>query len=135
MAPFAAEKDDETFVVSMMNFPRSCVCGTKVFSSHARSVMTLVAGLPPIFALVKSGYCVLEWLPQIVTQVTASFVTPAFAASAETARLWSSRVMACQRSAGTSLPLRYAIRQFVLHGLPTTRIRTSLAAFLAMACP
>ena len=76
------------------------VAGTKVLSSHARSVMTLVAGLPLILALVKSGYCVFEWLPQMVMQVTASLPTPAFIASAETARLWSSRVIACQRLGG-----------------------------------
>ena len=70
MAPFAAENDDDTFVVSIMNLPRSCVCGTKVFSSQPRSVITLVAGLPPIFALVKSGNCVFEWFPQMVMHVT-----------------------------------------------------------------
>jgi hypothetical protein len=40
--------------------------------------MTAVAGFPLIFALVKSGNCVFEWLPQIVTQVTAALGTPAF---------------------------------------------------------
>ena len=47
--------------------PRFWHCGTNVFSSQLRSVMTSVAGLPLIFALVKSGYCVLLWLPQMVT--------------------------------------------------------------------
>ena len=47
--------------------PRFWHCGTNVFSSQARSVMTSVAGLPLILALVKSGYCVFEWLPQMVT--------------------------------------------------------------------
>src|SRR5581483_8249208 len=84
MAPLAAEIDDDTFVVSMMNLPRSWQAGTKLFSSQARSVMTLVAGLPLILALVKSGNCVFEWLPQMVTQVTAELGTPALAASAAT---------------------------------------------------
>src|SRR6185295_17818758 len=97
--------------------------------------MTAVAGFPPIFAFVKSGYCVFEWLPQMVTQVTASFATPAFFAMAATARLWSSRVIALHRSAGMSFPFLYATRQFVLHGLPTIKIRTSDAAFFARACP
>src|SRR5262245_35373756 len=100
MAPLAAENDDDTPVVLMMNPPRLEVPSMYAPSSHARSVMTLVAGLPLIFAFVKSGYCVSEWLPQMVMHVTASLVTPAFAASAETARLWSSRVIACHRSAG-----------------------------------
>ena len=34
--------------------------------SQSWSVITSGAGLPPIFALAKSGYCVAEWLPQIV---------------------------------------------------------------------
>ena len=38
-------------------------------------------------------------------QVTAAFATPALAARAATARLWSSLVIAFQRSAGMSLPL------------------------------
>src|SRR4029450_167147 len=135
MAPFAAENDDDTFVVSMMNLPRSWLAGTNVLSSQERSVMTLVAGLPLILALVKSGYCVFEWLPQMVTFVTPSFGTPAFFASAATARLWSSRVIAVHRSAGTSRPLREATRQFGLHGFPTISTRTSLAALLAMAFP
>ena len=43
--------------------------------------------------------------------------------------------MANQRSAGTSGALERAMRQFVLQGLPTTRMRTSEAAFSAMARP
>ena len=62
--------------------PRFWHCGTNVFSSQVRSVMTSVAGLPLILALVKSGYCVLLWLPQMVTQVTSSLATPAFFARA-----------------------------------------------------
>ena len=44
--------------------------------------MTSVAGLPLILALVKSGYCVLLWLPQMVMQVTSALATPAFLARA-----------------------------------------------------
>jgi hypothetical protein len=51
------------------------------------------------------------------------------------ARFWSSRVIANHRSSGTSAALDRAMRQFVLQGLPTTRIRTSLAAFFEMASP
>ena len=43
--------------------------------------------------------------------------------------------MANQRSAGTSGALLRAMRQFVLHGLPTTRTRTSSAACELIACP
>ncbi len=43
--------------------------------------------------------------------------------------------MANQRSAGTSGAFERAIRQLVLHGLPTTSTRTSVAALAAMAWP
>ena len=43
--------------------------------------------------------------------------------------------MANQRSAGTSGAFDRAIRQLVLHGLPTTSTRTSEAALAAMAWP
>src|SRR6266567_7013638 len=103
MAPFAADSAEDAPRALITAAPRFWHCGTKVFSSQARSVMTSVAGLPLILALVKSGYCVLEWLPQMVTLVTSSQPTPAFLARAARARLWSSRVIAVQRSAGISL--------------------------------
>ena len=45
----------------------------------------------------------------------------------------SSLVMACQRLFGTSGALFIAIKQFVLHGLPTTKTLTSEAALLLIA--
>ena len=51
------------------------------------------------------------------------------------ARLWSSRIIAVNRSAGTSGACDFAIRQLVLAGLPTTRILTSSAAFSLIASP
>ena len=51
------------------------------------------------------------------------------------ARLWSSRVIAVKRSFGMSGALFIAIRQFVLAGLPTTRIRMSSAALSSSALP
>src|SRR5437763_11014626 len=125
MAPLAADSADDRPRALMIAAPRFWHCGTNVVSSHSRSVIDCVAGLPLILALVKSGYWVFEWLPQMVTHVTAAFGTPAFLAKAAAARLWSSRVIAAHRSAGISGPLREATRQLVLHGLPTMRIRTS----------
>ena len=97
--------------------------------------MTSVAGLPPMRALAKSGNCVAEWFPQMATLLTSATGAPALAASCALARFSSRRVMANQRSAGTSGALERAMRQFVLHGFPTTRMRTSVAAFSAMARP
>ena len=97
--------------------------------------MTSAAGLPSMRALAKSGNWVAEWLPQMARLVTEATGTPAFLASWLLARFSSSRVMANQRSAGTSGALDRAIRQLVLHGLPTTSTRTSEAALAAMARP
>src|SRR5690242_1347621 len=115
--------------------PRVWIIGTNVVSSQARSVITSGAGLPLIFALVKSGYWVLLWLPQMVTQVTSPALTPAFLARALRALLWSSRVIADQRSGAMPELLATPTRQLVLQGLPTTRMRTSEAALAASALP
>src|SRR5262245_32118602 len=105
IAPLAADRADDSPRALMIAAPRFWHCGTNVSSSHLRSVMTSLAGRPLTLALVKSGYCVLLWLPQMVMQVTSALATRAFCARADTARLWSSRVMAVQRSAGMSRPL------------------------------
>ena len=70
----------------------------------------------------RSGYCVVEWLPQIVMFVTSLTVAPVFFASWAIARLWSRRVIAVKRSRGTSGALAWAISALVFAGLPTTRI-------------
>src|SRR3984957_20028475 len=95
--------------------------------------MASVAGLPSTLALAKSGNCVAEWLPQIARLVTEATGAPALWASCALARFSSRRVMANQRSAGISGALERAIRQLVLQGLPTTRTRTSAAAFAVVA--
>src|SRR5438094_8427086 len=87
MAPLAADRAEDAPRALITAAPRFWHCGTNVFSSQARSVMTSVAGRPLIRAFVKSGNCVLEWLPQIVTWVTSSSATPAFLARALRARL------------------------------------------------
>src|SRR5439155_25030728 len=98
----SAELDPRALITAA---PRFWHWGTKVFSSQLRSVIASVAGRPLMRALVKSGYWVLLWLPQMVTWVTSSLATPAFFARALRARLWSRRVMAVQRSCGMSWPL------------------------------
>src|SRR5262245_30294939 len=105
MAPVAAETAEREPRALITAAPRVWIIGPTVLSSQPRSVMTSVAGRPWILALVKSGYWVLEWLPQMVTLVTRALATPAFFARAVRARLWSRRVMAVQRSAGMSRPL------------------------------
>ena len=119
----------------MIAAPRFCTVVKKSPSSHARSVITSCAGLPSILVLMKSGTCVAEWLPQISVFDTAELCTPALFASCACARFWSRRVIAEKRSSGTSFAECIAIKQFVLHGLPTTATRTSLAAWSLIARP
>ena len=91
--------------------------------------------MPSTLAWKTSGYCVAEWLPQIVMFVTAATCTPVLAAICALARLWSRRVIAVNRSRGIEPALFIAMRQFVLAGLPTTSTRTSSAALAASALP
>src|SRR6516225_9075030 len=62
MAPLAADRAELAPRALMTAAPRFWTCGTKVFSNQVRSVITSGARRPLISALVKSGYCVLEWL-------------------------------------------------------------------------
>ena len=82
-----------------------------------------------------SGYCVAEWLPQIVIRRMAVTGTPSLAASCEIARLWSSRVRAANRSFGMSGALDMAMSALVFAGLPVTEICTSSAATSLRALP
>ncbi len=50
----------------MMAAPRCCTTGMKVSSIHFWSTSDF-AGLPPTVACERSGYCVEEWLPQMVS--------------------------------------------------------------------
>src|SRR5664279_2557879 len=102
MAAFAAEAAEDAPRASMMAAPRLATVGMKSLSIHAWSLMTSAAFLPPICAWNTSGYCVAEWLPQMVTLLIASTVVPLLRASWVFARLWSSRIMAVKRDLGTS---------------------------------
>src|SRR5690606_41941976 len=112
---------------AMMAAPRLATVGMNSSSSQDVSTRS-AAGLPATVAWKTSGYWVAEWLPQIVRFVISDTDVPVFFASWLRARLWSSRVMAVNRSAGTSGAWRWAMRALVLAGLPTTRARTSSAA-------
>src|SRR4051812_36715667 len=98
----------------MMAAPRCWTVGMKSFSSQAWSLIRDAAFLPFTSAWKMSGYWVAEWLPQIVILVTSVTMLPVLAASWATARLWSSRVMAVNRSGAMPSALFMAIRQLVL---------------------
>ena len=131
----AADAADDSPRASMIAAPRFCTVEMNPPSNHSVSVITSGTGLPSMRALAKSGNWVAEWFPQMATLLTAETGTPAFLASWDLARFSSSRIMANHRSAGTSGAADRAIRQLVLHGLPTTSTRTSEAACSAIAAP
>src|SRR5437868_4698487 len=128
MAAFAADAADDAPRASMIAAPRCCTVGMKSLSSHFWSPMRSAAFLPLTSAWKTSGYCVAEWLPQIVILVTSVVCAPALAASCARARLWSRRVIAVNRRGSRCFAFCWAISAWVLAGLPTTRILTSFFA-------
>ncbi len=135
MAALAAEAAEDAPRASMIAAPRLATVGMKVSASHTSSLTTSAAFLPAISAWKMSGYWVAEWLPQIVSFLMSETAAPVLAASCEIARLWSRRVIAVKRSAGTSGAAARAISALVLAGLPTTRTLMSSAAWSLMALP
>src|SRR5688500_12612607 len=128
MAALAALAADDAPRASMIAAPRLATVGMKSFSIHDWSPTTSAAFLPATSAWKTSGYCVAEWLPQIVILRISLTGVPVFLDSWDSARLWSRRVIAVKRSRGTSGAWDCAMNALVLAGLPTTRIRTSSAA-------
>src|SRR5690606_18314176 len=115
--------------------PRLATVGMKSSASHFSSLTTSAAFLPATVAWKMSGYWVAEWLPQIVSFLISETGTPVFFDSWVSARLWSRRVIAVNRSAGTSGAAAWAMSALVLAGLPTTSTRMSSAAWALMAWP
>ena len=76
-----------------------------------------------------------EWLPQMAMRVTSVTGTPSLAASSDTARLWSRRVMAVKRLGSRSGAFDWAMSALVLAGLPTTSTLTSRLAASLSALP
>ena len=103
--------------------------------SQAVSAATSAPGRPPTSAWNRSGYCEAEWLPQMVSFLMSATGVPVLAATCESARLWSRRVIAVNRVAGTSGAFVAAMSALVFAGLPTTSTRTSSAAPSLMARP
>ena len=130
MAAEAAEAAEEAPRAAIMAAPRLATVGMKSSSTQARSARMSVIGAPLTVAWVRSGYWVEEWLPHTVTLSMSVTWQPALAASWARARLWSRRVIAVKREAGTSLACEAAMRALVLAGLPTTRTLMSWAAAL-----
>src|SRR3954449_11952180 len=119
-AALAAEAADEAPRASMIAAPRLATVGMNVPSTQAWSPTASYALRPPTSQWNRSGYCVVEWLPQIVILRTSVTGAPSFWAIWLMARLWSRRVIAVKRPRSRSLALDIAMSALVLAGLPTT---------------
>src|SRR5687768_15974148 len=83
----AADAADDDPRASMIAAPRLATVGMKSLSIQDWSPTTSAAFLPAISAWKMSGYCVAEWLPQIVIFLMSVTEEPVLAASCEIARL------------------------------------------------
>src|SRR5690606_31279812 len=120
IAAFAADAADDAPRAWMIAAPRLATVGMKSSVSQAVSAATSAPGRPPTSAWNRSGYCEAEWLPQIVSFLISDTGVPVRAATWDSARLCSSRVIAVNRVAGTSGAFDAAMSAFVFAGLPTT---------------
>src|ERR1044072_6965505 len=111
MAALAAEAALEAPRASMISAPRLATRGMNSPPIQAPSLTVSQALAPSTLALTRSGYWVVEWLPQTVMLVTAETGLPSLLASCAIARLWSRRIIAVKRSLGTSSALDTAITQ------------------------
>src|SRR5215472_17577916 len=93
MAAEAAEAAEEAPRALMMAAPRCCTVGMNSLRTQLSST-SFAAGLPFTVAALISGYCVEEWLPQMVRRLMSVTWLPVFPASCDRARLWSRRIMA-----------------------------------------
>src|ERR1700753_3927553 len=134
MAALAADAARGAPRASIMAPPRLATVGMNVPVSHSWSTWS-AAGRPLTWVVYRSGYWVAEWLPQIVMWSIAVTGTDSLVASWVRARLWSSRVIAVNRLAGTSGAWLWAISALVVAGVPTTSTLMSLAGGAVMALP
>ena len=86
IAAEAADAADEEPRALMTAAPRCCTTGMKLCSIHS-CVTRPLAALPLISACERSGYCVAEWLPQMVMRRMSFTWLAVFSASCESARL------------------------------------------------
>src|SRR5215831_1071523 len=120
IAAFAALAAEESPRASMIAAPRFWTIGMKLFSSQGWSLIIGQIFLPPHSAWNTSGYCVAEWLPQMVILRTDESGLPIFCAMWLTARLWSRRIIAVNCVGFRPGAFFIAMRQLVFAGLPTT---------------
>src|SRR3984885_11093411 len=101
-AALAAEAALEAPRALMISAPRLATRGMNSSAIQASSSTASQALAPSTLALTRSGYWVTEWFPQVVMLVTDDTGLPSLLASWEIPRLWSRRIIAVNRSRGTS---------------------------------
>ena len=134
MAADAADAADDAPRALMMAAPRCCTVGMKSVSIQAWSTSERAAW-PFTRQWLMSGYWVAEWLPQMTIRWMSLTCVPVLAASCESARLWSRRVIAVKLCGLSDGAFFIAISALVLAGLPTTSTRTSREATASSALP
>ena len=87
IAAFAAEAADDAPRASMIAAPRLATVGMNSSAIQASSPTASQADSPLTLAFTRSGYCVVEWLPQIVMLVISVVGTSHFSATWASARL------------------------------------------------
>src|SRR5690348_18361064 len=80
IAADAADAAEDAPRALMIAAPRCCTVGMNSFSYHAWSTSDN-AGLPLTVAWWRSGYCVDEWLPQMITFATSVLCAPVLVAT------------------------------------------------------
>src|SRR3954468_9161982 len=113
IAALAADAAEDAPRASMIAAPRLPTVGMYSSAYHVSSETTSAALRPPTFALNRSGNIVGEWLPHTVMLVMSDTAAPDLRASCAIARLWSRRVIAVNRSRGTSPAALIAISALV----------------------
>src|SRR5512145_496844 len=115
IAADAADAADEAPRALMMAAPRCCTIGMNC-SLYQASSTSVSAGRPLTVAWCRSGYCVAEWLPQMMILRRSVVWVPVFSASCDSARLWSRRTIAVKLRGLRLGAFFIAISELVLAG-------------------
>eukprot|EP00516_Mucochytrium_quahogii_P004462 CAMPEP_0203755786 /NCGR_PEP_ID=MMETSP0098-20131031/9169_1 /ASSEMBLY_ACC=CAM_ASM_000208 /TAXON_ID=96639 /ORGANISM=" , Strain NY0313808BC1" /LENGTH=151 /DNA_ID=CAMNT_0050647381 /DNA_START=52 /DNA_END=503 /DNA_ORIENTATION=- len=136
---FAADMALDSFLALITAAPRCCTVFTKSFLTQLSSLMAsrALTSFPPMLttALLRSGYWVEEWFPQITQLRTALFGTPRRAATCACALFWSSLVRAVKFWGGMEGAYFLQMKALVFAGFPTTTTLMFFLATLSIACP
>jgi len=135
MAELPADAALDAPLNSMISAPLFWMVDVNGPVTHASSLMVLSRSLPLTLPAFIYGYMVGLWLPKM--PMLLMLLTSVFnlSLSCDSALLWSSLLIAVIAVLSNLLNLLDAIRQLVLHGLPTTTAFRLGCATASSACP